>query len=137
MPNEEMGGRTIPQAPDVATTAVITAVGGFLAFVAIMMAALFFYLQAGAPGAAFRHAVENQFPAPALQTKPQADLKRFELEQRTALSGYGWADRSKGLARIPIEEAMRIIAARGDHAYDAPDFPADGATAGNPSGARP
>ena len=34
------------------------------------------------------------------------------------LSGYGWVDRSKGIARIPIDEAMRIIAARGDHAYD-------------------
>ena len=40
-----------------------------------------------------------------------------------ALSGYDWVDRSKGLARIPIDDAMRIIAARGDHAYDRSEPP--------------
>lgn len=132
MPNEEMGSRAVPQAPDVATGAVITAVAGFLAFVAIVMAVMLFYLGATVPNA-FRHAIENPFPAPALQKTPQDDLKRFELEQRKALSGYGWADRSKGLARIPIDEAMRIIAARGEHAYDLLNPPA----ADNPTGAQP
>ena len=33
MPNEEMGGRAMPQPPDVATSIVITAAAGFLAFV--------------------------------------------------------------------------------------------------------
>ena len=41
-----------------------------------------------------------------------------------SLSGYGWVDRSKGIARIPIEDAMRIISARGDHAYDPLEPPA-------------
>ena len=86
------------------------------------MTGLFFYLRTGAPGA-FRQATEHPFPEPALQKKPQDDLKRFELEQRMSLSGYGWVDRSKGIARIPIEEAMRIITARGDHAYDPPEPP--------------
>ncbi len=92
------------------------------------MTGLFFYLKAGAPGA-LRQATEHPFPEPALQKKPQDDLKRFELEQRMALSGYGWVDRSKGIARIPIEEAMRIIAARGDHAYDPLESPPEPANA--------
>jgi hypothetical protein len=136
MPNDEMGSRIMPQPPDVSTGIVIIAVAGFLIFVAITMVVLFFYLRAGAPDA-LRQTVEDQFPKPALQKNPQDDLKRFELEQRTALSGYGWVDRSKGLARIPIDEAMRIIAARGDHAYDAPDPSAGGSNAGNPTGVRP
>ena len=136
MPNEEMGGRALPQAPDVATGIVIKAAAGFAAFVAVMMTVLFFYLITSAPHA-FRHSTEIPFPAPALQKQPQADLKQFELEQRMALSGYGWVDRSKGLARIPIEEAMRIIAARGAHAYDAPDPAASGSNAGDPNGSRP
>jgi hypothetical protein len=119
MPNEEMGARTIPQPPDVATRVVIIAVAGFLVFVGLTMTGLFFYLRTAAPGA-FRQASERRFPAPALQKKPQDDLKRFELEQRMALWGYGWIDRSKGIARIPIEEAMRSVVARGDHAYDPP-----------------
>jgi hypothetical protein len=135
MPNEEMGSRAVPQPPDVATRIVLTAVAGFLAFVAITMVVLFLYLRAGAPDA-FQQAVENHFPEPTLQKKPQNDLKRFEFEQRMALSGYGWVDRSKGLAQIPINEAMRIIAARGDHAYDAPEAPASASNANSPSGAR-
>lgn len=117
MPNEEMGARTMPQPPDVATRVVLTAVAGFLAFVALTMTGLFLYLKAGAPGA-LRQATEHPFPEPALQKQPQDDLKRFELDQRMALTGYGWVDRSKGIARIPIEDAMRIISTRGDHAYD-------------------
>ena len=136
MPNEEMGARTIPQPPDVATGVVITAVAGFLAFVALAMTGLFFYLRTGAPGA-FRQATEHPFPEPALQKKPRDDLKRFEFEQRMSLSGYGWVDRSKGIARIPIEEAMRIITARGDHAYDAPEPPPTASNAANQIGDRP
>ena len=136
MPNEEMGGRVLPQAPDVATGIVIKAAAGFAAFVAVVMTVLFFYLRTSAPDA-FRRATEIPFPAPSLQKQPQSDLKRFELEQRMALSGYGWVDRSKGLAHIPIEEAMRVIAARGGHAYDPPD-PADHApNAGNANGPQP
>jgi hypothetical protein len=120
MPNEEMGARIVPQPPDVATGVVVIAVAGFLLFVGLTMTGLFFYLRTGAPGA-FKQATEQPFPAPALQKKSQSDLKRFELEQRMALSGYGWVDRAKGIARIPIEEAMRIVIARGDHAYNPPE----------------
>lgn len=133
MPNEEMGSRTLPQPPGVATSVVMMAVAAFLGFVAITMAVLFFYLKAGAPNA-LRQATEHPFPEPALQKRPQDDLKAFELEQRMTLSGYGWVDRSKEIARIPIDEAMRIIASRGDHAYD----PLRDATkADNQAGARP
>lgn len=136
MPNDEIGSRAVPQTPDVATGIVITAVAGFLAFVAIMMTVLLFYLRAHAPDA-FRQAIEHPFPAPALQKRPEDDLKRFELEQRMALSGYGWVDRSKGLVRIPVQKAMRILAARGDHAYDAPDPSTRPPGTDNPNGARP
>jgi hypothetical protein len=136
MPNEEMGSRTVAQPPDVASRVVLSVVAGFLAFVALTMAVLFFYLKAGAPGA-FRQAVEQPFPEPALQTKPDDDLRRFEFEQRMALSGYGWVDRSRGIARIPIDEAMRIIAAHGDRAYDPLEPPANPSDAGHQQGGRP
>ena len=124
MPNENMGNRRLPQPPDVATGIVIAAVAGFLGFVALSVTGLFFYLRSTAPGV-FKAAVEHQFPEPTLEKSPQDDLKRFERDQRAALSGYGWVDRPKGLVRIPIGEAMRIVAARGDHAYDPLDPPAN------------
>ena len=128
MPNEEMGSRAVPEPPDVAGGIVLTMVAGFLGFVALIMAALFLYLKEGAPGA-FRQASESPFPEPSLQTEPHEDLKRFQLEQRMALAGYGWVDRSRAIARIPIDEAMRIIAARGDHALDPPEAPPNPADA--------
>jgi len=136
MPNDEMGARSIPQSPDVATRVVVIAIAGFLAFVALTMTGLFFYLKAGAPGA-FSPAAERSFPAPVLQIKPQDDLKRFELEQQKSLSGYAWVDRSKGIARIPIAEAMRIVAARGAHAYDPLEPPPAEPAANGQAGARP
>lgn len=130
MPNEEMASRALPQPPNVATTKVIIAVVAFLGFVALSMAGLFFYIKASAP-AALKPPAERRFPQPALQTAPQEDLKRFEREQREALSGYGWVDRTQGLVTIPIEDAMRIIASRGDNAYDPLDEPKSSVAAGN------
>jgi len=136
MPNEEMGHRVLPQSPEVATRTVVFLGLGFLGFVALSMAVLFLYLKLSAPGA-FVAVQEATFPQPALQDHPREDYKRFEEQQRAELSGYAWVERSKGLARIPIDEAMRRIIARGAHAYDPLDpSPAAAATTGS-SGARP
>ena len=51
MPNEEMGQRALPQPPDVDSRVVLAVTLGFLVFVAVAMAGLFFYLRADAPGA--------------------------------------------------------------------------------------
>jgi len=89
----------------------------------------------------FEKVTEGRFPEPVLQKNPQEDLRRFEHDQRAALSGYSWVDRSKGLVRIPIEEAMRIIVARGNQAYDPLDQPTRASSpaapaVGNPDGGR-
>ncbi len=131
MPNEKMGNRAIPQPPEVASGIVAAAVAGFIGFVALTMAGLFLYLKTDAPRA-LQQAMTHRFPEPVLQKSPQDDLKRFNFEQGKALTGYAWTDRSKGLARIPIDQAMRIIASRGDHAYDPLELPAD-----KPAGVRP
>jgi hypothetical protein len=136
VPNEAMRSRALPQSAGVATRAVMITVAGFLVFVALAMAGLFLYLRTEAPDA-LNKVVQHQFPAPALQTDPQDDLKRFLSEQKEQLSGYHWIDRAQGVVRIPIEEAMRIIAARGDHAYDALDPPLTPANSEKPDGARP
>ena len=45
-----------------------------------------------------------------LQPDPEADLAHFRAEKQALLEGYAWVDRPQGIARIPIEDAMRIIA---------------------------
>jgi hypothetical protein len=117
MPNEEMGSRALPQRPDVDHRLVLMTVGGFLLFVALAMAGLLVFLKAEAPGALAPRTL-HQFPQPALQKAPQNDLDHFIAAQRAALSGYDWVDRDHGIARIPIAQAMGMIAARGEHAYD-------------------
>lgn len=117
MPNEDMGRRALPQASAVNNRIVLSVVGGFLLFVAASIAGLLLFLKAEAPGA-LNPRTEHRFPEPTLQRAPQGDLVQFKAAQRKALSGYGWVDRDHGVARIAIEEAMRMIAARGDHAYD-------------------
>lgn len=57
-------------------------------------------------------------PAPNLQLDPPADLATLNAREDTQLESYGWVDRDKGIAHIPLAQAMKDIAARG-----IPDFP--------------
>jgi hypothetical protein len=52
-------------------------------------------------------------PEPRLQSSPRIDFENFRAQQLSALSASGWVDREKGIAHIPIEDAMRMIAERG------------------------
>jgi hypothetical protein len=38
-------------------------------------------------------------------------LEEWRAEHKAKLDGYGWVDRSKGIAHIPIEQAMDQVAA--------------------------
>jgi hypothetical protein len=61
-------------------------------------------------------------PAPTfprlLESEPRA-LAEFRAQEHALLSSYGWVEKDKGVVRIPIEEAMRLVAERG-----LPRFPA-------------
>ena len=37
-------------------------------------------------------------------------LHRWKAEQSAKLNGYGWVDRQKGIAHVPIEQAMDAVA---------------------------
>lgn len=50
---------------------------------------------------------------PLLQEKPVPDLATFRAQEDLELSTYGWVDQGRGVARIPIDEAMRLLAERG------------------------
>ncbi len=54
-----------------------------------------------------------QFPAPQLQPSPRADMQTFYAEEMQRLNSAGWVDRSIGTVHIPIDQAMRTIAAQG------------------------
>jgi hypothetical protein len=45
---------------------------------------------------------------PRLQEAPEADLAELRRAAETRLGSFGWVDRARGIAHIPIEEAMRL-----------------------------
>ncbi len=52
-------------------------------------------------------------PEPRLQTNPRQDLKDLRAAEDAILDHYGWVDKSTGVVRIPIGEAMKLAVERG------------------------
>jgi hypothetical protein len=57
------------------------------------------------------HAKEPQ--GPRLQTQPFKDGYLLRQHESDTLTTYAWVDQSAGVVRIPIEEAIRLMAERG------------------------
>jgi hypothetical protein len=52
-------------------------------------------------------------PEPRLQDNPQQELRDLRAKQEGLLNGYGWVNKEGGVARIPIDEAMRMVVEKG------------------------
>jgi len=52
-------------------------------------------------------------PLPRLQDNPQQELQQLREKQKALLDGYGWVHKEAGVARIPIEEAIKLVVERG------------------------
>lgn len=135
MSAESMREHAAPEPPSIAARRVLLIAIGFLLFVAATIAALGFYFARNVPGTLTLKPAA--FPEPKLQSDPHGDLQRLQAEQRQAISDYAWADKDKGLIRIPIERAMALIAARGREALEPLDKPAVTPMPGSRGGAAP
>jgi hypothetical protein len=61
------------------------------------------------------------FPQPQLQQTPVLDLRAVRAEEDHVLNSYGWVDQPKGIVRIPVAQAIDILAKRGlPHTAPAP-----------------
>jgi hypothetical protein len=54
----------------------------------------------------------DKIPEPRLQVSEPLDLATLRQLEDSLLKSYGWVDRDKGIVRIPIDEAMRLLAER-------------------------
>ncbi len=52
-----------------------------------------------------------QPPGPALQDHPEAELIQLRAEEEAVLTSYQWLDEATGVAQIPVERAITIVAA--------------------------
>jgi hypothetical protein len=56
-------------------------------------------------------AQKQQIPSgPRLQGDPQRELKAMHDDEEMLLSSYGWVDQAKGTVRIPIDQAIDMVA---------------------------
>jgi hypothetical protein len=54
-------------------------------------------------------AVASRPSFPRLQVSPPLDLQAYLARAESELNSYGWANRTSGLVRIPIEQAMDLV----------------------------
>jgi hypothetical protein len=52
-------------------------------------------------------------PEPRLQAEPKIELKELRQDEDTILNNFGWIDPNKGIVRIPIDQAIDIVARKG------------------------
>lgn len=52
-------------------------------------------------------------PGPRLQVSAPKDMQEFRAAEDAILKSYGWVDRAAGVVRIPVDQAMQLLAERG------------------------
>ena len=57
--------------------------------------------------------IERLPPEPRLQTNPREELRDLQAQEDAVLGSYGLVDKDRGVVRIPIDEAMKLIVQRG------------------------
>lgn len=101
---------------DIRASTVAAIMAGFFLFVVLAAVGLFAFYQRRAHDASF--VTVESFVAPRLQTLADGLADPEIARQRAALDRSRWLDDSHHVFQIPIDDAMRIVAARGAAAYD-------------------
>ena len=85
------------------------------AMIQLLIFGLFGYFAKREAPAGQQPSIESLLPAEAirLQKDPEGDLKRIQEEVDRIMNGYRWMDREAGVARIPVERAMKLLLERG------------------------
>lgn len=65
------------------------------------------------PAAAMMSQQQQLPPEPRLQAQPKVELKDLRTDEDAILNSYGWIDPNKGIVRIPIDQAIDIVAQKG------------------------
>jgi len=55
-------------------------------------------------------------PGPRLQSAPPRDMDELRARDQEVLTTYGWVDPARGIARIPLDRAITILAEKGSGA---------------------
>lgn len=58
-------------------------------------------------------AQRTPYAGPKLQVNGPAELRQWRAAEAAALNGYAWVDPDKGIVRIPIGQAIAVLAEHG------------------------
>ncbi|MGD9253338.1 MAG: hypothetical protein PVG92_05345 [Holophagae bacterium] len=84
--------------PNVAASAVVGFVSAILLFVIIVVLQAYFYR------------AEQQELERKVYTQPYEALQQLDATQLEQINSYGWVSEADGVARIPIDRAMELVA---------------------------
>jgi hypothetical protein len=103
---------------DIRTKALVGAVAAFGVLVVVAGIGTWFLVKDWADTGPLPKPPARPLPivGPVLQLSPTRDLAALRAREDKLLQGTEWIDRDKGLARIPIEKAMELLAKRAGHA---------------------
>lgn len=106
-----------------ADTRSITRFGIGLAFVLIICNVLIWWLfnhfaaresiLTPAVTAIVKEQAPREPPEPRLQGNPPLDMRKMLHEEDDVLNHYGWVDPDRGIVRIPVRQALEIVAQKG------------------------
>jgi len=88
---------------------LLLSLGATLVFVAWLYGAFSTLQEEGAAGAPRVTGI----PEPRIQRTPLTDIYDLRRHEDSILNSYGWVQPESGVARIPIERAMDLLAQRG------------------------
>ena len=95
------------------------AIGALVVIVAIAFSMIVAFALIHDEARDLRAAAPRNAPAIAgadtLQPSPDKDIAAYRAEKERLLNEYAWIDRDRGIVRIPIEQAMAMLA-RGEGA---------------------
>lgn len=80
-----------------------------------------------------RHEQGRVPPAPRLQEQPFVDIRALHADEQAVLSSAAWLAEGAGVARIPVEEAMKIVAEKGLPYWPPAPSPAPGTAPASPA----
>ena len=84
--------------PNVAASAVVGVVGAIALFVIIVLLQAWFY------------SAEEDERYRKVYSQSHEELQKADNEQLEQLGSYGWVSEGDGVAHIPIDAAMRLVA---------------------------
>jgi hypothetical protein len=99
---------------DVAARPILWVAASIAATVVVVVISVFLLLRAwnAAPGAD-RVPLPSvlEVPEPVVQSAPQLDLRKYRAEKQRQMDSAAWVDAQAGIARIPVADAMALLAA--------------------------